>query len=119
MQTTKILIDVQGQVIQMTTSLSKLIAGSLVDNIASEVGISIWSIHTIISEHLGFRKIRAKWVPRLLTKNKKTTGQVGDRENLLNCSGNFLRAIVTCDKQESITTLENQKWRIRSSDKKG
>lgn len=35
-----------------------------VANIASEVGISVGSVHTIVSDTLGYSKVSAKWVPR-------------------------------------------------------
>jgi hypothetical protein len=42
-----------------------------VDEIASEMHISNGSAHSIITEHLGFSKFCARWVPRLLTHNQK------------------------------------------------
>lgn len=71
-----------------------------VDEIASEVGISHGSAHAIITEHLGFRKVCARWVPRLLTENHKEV-RLQICERLLNRfrqeGVNFLRRIITCD----------------------
>lgn len=71
-----------------------------VEEIASEVRISIGSAHTIICEHLGFRKISARWVPKLLTKNQKQARlEICERHlNRFRQEGeDFLRRIVTCD----------------------
>lgn len=71
-----------------------------VEEIASEVGISIGSTHTIISERLGLRKITARWVPRLLNENQRQV-RLEISERLLNRfrqeGEDFLRRIVTCD----------------------
>jgi len=42
-----------------------------VNEIVSEVNISHGSAHSIMTEHLGFSKVCASWVPRLLTHNQK------------------------------------------------
>jgi histone-lysine N-methyltransferase SETMAR len=52
-------------------AICDLIEGLTVDEIASEVNISHGSAHSIITEHLGFSKVCARWVPRLLTHNQK------------------------------------------------
>lgn len=71
-----------------------------IDEIASEVGISHGSVHSIVTEHLGFRKICARWVPRLLTLDQKQTRRdICQRLlNRLEREGNgFLNRIITCD----------------------
>jgi histone-lysine N-methyltransferase SETMAR len=72
----------------------------MVDEIATEVNISHASAHSIITEHLGFSKVCARWVPRLLTHNQKQVQQ-GICQGLLNRyergGNNFLHRIVTCD----------------------
>lgn len=68
--------------------------------IASEVGISFGSAHTIITNDLGFRKVCARWVPRLLTENQKRNRmEVCQRHlNRYEAEGEgFLHRIVTCD----------------------
>jgi histone-lysine N-methyltransferase SETMAR len=42
-----------------------------VRQIAGTLGISIGSVETILHEHLGFKKISARWVPRLLSPDNK------------------------------------------------
>ncbi|KAJ8936702.1 hypothetical protein NQ318_002444 [Aromia moschata] len=39
--------------------------------IAGSLGISYGSVHSIIHEKLDFRKVSARWVPRILIPNKK------------------------------------------------
>lgn len=71
-----------------------------VAEIASEVNISVGSIHSIIRDELGFSKISARWVPRLLTEEQKTIRLDISRRNLIRyrTEGDpFLRRIVTCD----------------------
>lgn len=72
----KVMIDAQEQVLQMTTSmlLRELIEGDrrlTIVQISSKVDISYGSVQSTISDQLGFRKISARWVPRLLTENQK------------------------------------------------
>ena len=42
-----------------------------VAEIASEVGISVGSVHTILSDELGFSKGSARWIPTLLTEAQR------------------------------------------------
>ncbi|KAM8716360.1 hypothetical protein ACLKA7_003267 [Drosophila subpalustris] len=42
-----------------------------VREIADILKISAGSVHTIIHEHLGMKKVFSKWVPRLLTPEQK------------------------------------------------
>ncbi|PNF14585.1 hypothetical protein B7P43_G13275, partial [Cryptotermes secundus] len=37
-----------------------------VENIASKVGISVGSVHTILHEDLRMQKVSSRWVPRML-----------------------------------------------------
>lgn len=41
------------------------------DEIAYELGISHGSVYKILTQHLGMRKISARWVPHMLSKNEK------------------------------------------------
>ena len=71
-----------------------------IDEIAFSVGISHGSVQAIIQDHLLFRKVSARWVPRLLSSEQKTT-RVEISQRLLNRfeeEGNaFLERILTCD----------------------
>ncbi|PNF19239.1 hypothetical protein B7P43_G08215 [Cryptotermes secundus] len=42
-----------------------------VENIASKVGISVGSVHTILHEDLRMRKVSSRWVPRILEDDHK------------------------------------------------
>lgn len=46
---------------------------STVRDMAEELGISVGSIEQIIHKRLGYRKISARWVPRLLNFDQKFT----------------------------------------------
>lgn len=41
------------------------------EGIGGEMQISHGSVYTITTEHLGFRKVCARWVPWLLTNDQK------------------------------------------------
>lgn len=41
--------------------------------IAEELKISIGSVHSILQDHLGMKKVSARWVPRMLTDAQKQT----------------------------------------------
>ena len=71
-----------------------------ISEIASELGISYVSVHSIIST-LGFRKLTARWVPRLLSEDEKCTRVNVALELLRRCeeegSYEFLERVLTCD----------------------
>ena len=71
-----------------------------VREISEEVGISIGSAEHIIHQELGFSKVSARWVPRLLTDEQKEK-RVDVCQQLLRRyedeGSQFLEAIVTCD----------------------
>ena len=89
-------------------------------NIAYLLKISRGSIGTILHEHLGYNKVSARWVPRMLTNDHK--------QNRVNCSRELL-ALYTAD-QESFekriitgdecwiyhydpeTKLDSMEWRL-------
>lgn len=68
--------------------------------IASEVGISYGSTYSILTEELGYRKVCARWVPRLLTADQKLHRlQVCGRllARFQEQGDQFLTHIITCD----------------------
>lgn len=68
--------------------------------IASEVGISYGSTYSIVTEELGYRKVCARWVPRLLTADQKLQRlQVCGRllARFQKQGDQFLTHIITCD----------------------
>lgn len=69
-------------------------------DIAIKVGISYGSTYSILSEELGYRKVCARWVPRLLTVDQKLNRfQVCERllARFREEGDPFLSHIVTCD----------------------
>ena len=40
-------------------------------SMASEVGISFWAAHSILTDILGMSKVSASWVPQMLTADQK------------------------------------------------
>jgi histone-lysine N-methyltransferase SETMAR len=42
-----------------------------VRELANEIGVSIGSVHSILTEELGMRRVSAKFVPKLLTMEQK------------------------------------------------
>jgi len=60
---------------------------------ADEVGISIGSCHQIFTEKLQMRRVRAKFVPRLLTDDQKENHAENSQQLLANTNGmkHFLR----------------------------
>ncbi|XP_014486949.1 PREDICTED: histone-lysine N-methyltransferase SETMAR-like [Dinoponera quadriceps] len=84
------------------------LVGSLIESdcrltvaeIASEVGISFGSAQAIITDDLGFGKVSATWVPRLLTENQKRYRLEVCKRLLTRYQAEgeaFLHRIVTCD----------------------
>lgn len=68
--------------------------------IASKVGISYGSTYSILTEELGYRKVCARWVPRLLTAEQKLNRlQVCERllARFREEGDPFLTHIITCD----------------------
>ncbi|PSN54055.1 hypothetical protein C0J52_03080 [Blattella germanica] len=65
-----------------------------VDHIASKVGISMGSVHTIQHEDKKIRKASSRWVPRKLTDDPRThIGHIQDITNtcLTQLTMNFIR----------------------------
>jgi histone-lysine N-methyltransferase SETMAR len=94
-----------------------------VRDIAAEVNISVGSVETIIHEHLRFRKVCARWVPRQLTFDQKWT-RMKVSEQLLNrfrAEGDeFLQSIITCDETwlhnfTPETKRSSMEWRHKGS----
>ena len=68
--------------------------------IASTFGISQERVHSILTEDLEMRKLLARWVPRLLTVDRKHTRRTLWRTNLNlfeEDPANFLKGFVTMD----------------------
>jgi histone-lysine N-methyltransferase SETMAR len=71
-----------------------------VPNIASKVRASAGSVETIIHEHLLFKKVCARWVPKIMTLDQKAQHDPVSAEhlNLFEPEENaFLQRVVTCN----------------------
>lgn len=68
-----------------------------VREVSDEVGISVGSCHEIFSDKLKMRRVRAKFMPHLLTDGQKQTGVEMSQELLAAANGNFLKNIMTGD----------------------
>ena len=71
----------------------------LFDNLACQFDVSVGTAHRIIRKELKFRKICAKFVPRMLRACKKERRCHDSREmaELINSDPAVLDALVTCD----------------------
>ncbi|KAL7724756.1 hypothetical protein ACLKA6_008633 [Drosophila palustris] len=71
-----------------------------VREIADILKISAGSVHTIIHEHLGIKKVFSKWVPRLLTPEQKQQ-RIDESKSCLDMftrnKSEFLRRYITMD----------------------
>ncbi|KAL7726109.1 hypothetical protein ACLKA6_010156 [Drosophila palustris] len=71
-----------------------------VREIADILKISAGSVHTIIHEHLGMKKVFSKWVPRLLTPEQKQQ-RIDESKSCLDMftrnKSEFLRRYITMD----------------------
>jgi histone-lysine N-methyltransferase SETMAR len=70
-----------------------------VRELTDEVGVSIGSVHTILTADLGLRRVSAKFVPKLLTVEQKQLRQE-ITQDILDCvesDSNFLNTVITDD----------------------
>jgi hypothetical protein len=71
-----------------------------VRDIASNGGINVAGVDTITHEHLFFKKVCTRWVPKLLTFDQRAQHVAVFAENLHRFElerNTFLERIVTCD----------------------
>jgi len=76
-----------------------------VRELAEEVGVSIGTLHTILTADLGFRGVSAKFVPTLLTMEQKQL-RLEIAQDLPDCvesDSNFLNTMITGD---AVITME-------------
>jgi len=67
--------------------------------LADEVGVSIGSVHTILTADLGLRRVSAKFVLKLLTTEQKQL-RVEVAQDMLDCAesdSNFMNTVITGD----------------------
>jgi len=68
--------------------------------IAQETNLSVGTVNTIIHEHLHFRKVSARWVPRQLStfdQHRRVEGCTELKECFHSEGQDFLDRIITCD----------------------
>lgn len=91
--------------------------------VAEELKISIGSVHSIIHEHMGMKKLSARWVPRMLTDEQKQArlriSQI-NLELLQQDPGRFLARFVTMDETwlhhyDPETKQQSMTWKRPSS----
>ena len=62
-------------------------------SIASEVGISFWTAHLILTDILGVTKVSARWVQQMLTADQKGIESIFQGISCL--AGDFIEQVVT------------------------
>jgi len=70
-----------------------------VRELEDEVGVSIGSVHTILTAELCLRRVSAKFVPKLLTMEQKQL-RLEIAQDMLDCvegDSNFLNTVITGD----------------------
>ena len=68
--------------------------------IAQETNLSVGTLNTIIHEHLHFRNVSARWVPRQLSafdRHRRVEGCTELKEHFDREGQDFLDRIITCD----------------------
>ena len=70
-----------------------------IETISAQFDVSVGTVHIIIHEELKMRKIRAKFVPRVLREDQKERRCHDSREMVeqINSDPTVLDALVTCD----------------------
>jgi len=89
---------------------------------ANKVGISIGSCHQIFTEKFQMRHISAKFMPHLLTDNKKENRVDISQKLLVDANGNenFLKNIITGDETRVYgydveTKMQSSQWMEKGS----
>lgn len=93
-----------------------------VRELATEVGISIGSVHSILTEHLAMRRVAAKFVPKNLTDEQKEL-RLEVAQDMLECiqnDPNFLKTVITCDESwvygyDPETKAQSSQWKHATS----
>jgi len=93
-----------------------------VRELADEVGVSIQSVHTILTADLGLRRVSAKFVPKLLTMEQKQL-RLKIAQDMLDCvesDSNFLNTVINGDESwvygyDPETKVQSSQWKHPSS----
>jgi histone-lysine N-methyltransferase SETMAR len=90
--------------------------------LAIEVGVSTESVHSILAEDLGLKRVSAKFVPSLLTMEQKQLRLEIARDMLDNANSdpNFLNTVITGDEMwvygyDPETKIQSSQWKHPSS----
>mgnify|MGYP003623263763 CR=1 FL=1 len=94
-----------------------------VKSIASKVGISVGSVHTIMHDDLKMRKVSSRWVPRMLTEDHKAARVTMCQAMLTRddgMNGTFFSSIVTMDETwmpffNPETKRQSKQWKHTNS----
>ncbi|XP_011137516.2 uncharacterized protein LOC105182065 isoform X2 [Harpegnathos saltator] len=89
-----------------------------VQEVTNEIGISIGSVHSIVTEDLGMRRVSAKFVPKLLTMEQKQLRLEIAQDMLDNANSdpNFLKTVIIGDEtwvygHDPETKMWSSQWR--------
>ena len=89
-----------------------------IETISAQFDVSVGTVHTIIREELKMQKICAKFVPRVLRKDKKERRCYDSKEmvELINSDPAVLDALVTCDESwiycyDPETKRQSSQWK--------
>ena len=87
-----------------------------IETISAQFDVSVGTVHTIIPEELKIRKIRAKFVPRVLREDQKARCCHYSREmvELINSVPAVLDALVTCNEAGSTAMTQRPRDRVPS-----
>lgn len=93
-----------------------------VRELVEEIGISIGSVHSILTEDLKMRRVSAKFVPKLLTTEQKQLRLeiAQDMLDSANSNPNFLNTVITGDESwiygyDPETKMQSSQWKHSTS----
>ena len=93
-----------------------------VRELVDEVGVSIGSVHSILTADLGLRRVSAKFVPKLLTMEQKQLRLeiAQDMLDSIESDSNFLNTVITGDESwvygyNPGTKAQSSQWKLPSS----
>ncbi|XP_025405831.1 protein GVQW3-like [Sipha flava] len=95
---------------------------STVGELANEVGISIGTCHSILSDELGMKRVSAKSMPKLLTKEQMEhrVEVCLDLKNRVSNDSSFIKSIITGDETwvygyDPETKFQSSQWKTSNS----
>jgi len=93
-----------------------------VQELADEVGVSIGSVHTILTVDFGLRRVSAEFVPKLLTMGQKQLCLeiAQDKLDCVESDSKFLNTVITGDEvwvygYDPETKAQSSQWKLPSS----